>query len=87
MCLHYIDRLCLTTAIRKIWERIMVGLPGDIIRGYSDVALGNSWYKYHPIKEMKCLVTHSEDSARWFVPCAKTYPRWTSITRVFTAYI
>jgi hypothetical protein len=63
------------------------GLPGEIIRGYSDVALDNFWYKCHLINEMECLVPHFEDSARWFVPCAKPYPRWTSITRVFKAYL
>jgi hypothetical protein len=63
------------------------GLSGEIIRGYSDVALDNFWYKCHLINEMECLVPHFEDSARWFVPCAKPYPRWTSITRVFKAYL
>ena len=62
------------------------GLPGEIIRGYSDLALDNFWYKCHVINEMDCLVPHYVDSARWFVPCAKPYPRWTSITRVFKAY-
>ena len=63
------------------------GLPGEIIRGYSDIALDNFWYKCHLINEMECLVPHFVDSARWFVPCAKPYPRWTSITRVFKAYL
>lgn len=63
------------------------GLSGEIIRGYSDVALGNFWYRCHLINDMECLVPHFMDSARWFVPCAKRYPRWTSITRVFEAQL
>ena len=62
------------------------GLPGEIIRGYSDAALDNIWYKCHLINEIECLVPHLTDSAKWFVPCAKPYSRWTSITRVFTAH-
>jgi ionotropic kainate glutamate receptor 3/ionotropic kainate glutamate receptor 5 len=63
------------------------GLSGEIIRGYSDIALDNFWYRCHLINDMECLVPHFMDSARWFVPCAKHYPRWTSITRVFEAYL
>jgi hypothetical protein len=36
---------------------------GEVIRGYSDVALNNFRYKYLLINQMKCLVTHLEDSA------------------------
>jgi hypothetical protein len=63
------------------------GLSGEVTRGYSDIALDNFWYKCHIINDMECLVPHVMDSARWFVPCAKPYPRWTSITRVFKAYL
>jgi hypothetical protein len=63
------------------------GLSGEIATGYSDIALDNFWYKCHIINDMECLVPHVIDSARWFVPCAKPYPLWTSITRVFKAYL
>jgi hypothetical protein len=72
---------------RRFWERIMDRATGEVIKGYSDVALHNFWYKYLLINEMKCLVTHVDDSVTWFVPCAKPYPRWTSITTVFTAHL
>ncbi|KDR22314.1 hypothetical protein L798_01186 [Zootermopsis nevadensis] len=61
------------------------GLTGEIIRGYSDIALDNFWYRCHILNDMECLEPHFMDSAMWFVPCAKRYPRWTSITRVFEA--
>jgi hypothetical protein len=63
------------------------GLLGEVVRGYSDVALENFWYRCHLTNELECLVPHFIDSARWFVPCAKHYPPWTSITRVFEAHL
>ncbi|PNF40412.1 hypothetical protein B7P43_G01569 [Cryptotermes secundus] len=63
------------------------GLSGEVATGYSDIALDNFWYKCHIINDIECLVPHLMDSARWFVPCANPYPRWTSITRVFKAYL
>lgn len=63
------------------------GLTGEIIRGYSDVALDNFWYRCHLINDMECLTPQYLDSARWFVPCAKHYPSWASITRVFKPYL
>jgi hypothetical protein len=63
------------------------GLSGEVVTGYSDIALNNFWYICHIINDMECLVPHVIDPARWFVPCAKPYPPWTSITRVFKAYL
>jgi ionotropic kainate glutamate receptor 3/ionotropic kainate glutamate receptor 5 len=59
------------------------GVTGEIIRSYSDVATGNWWYRCHLIEEAECLMPHSIDQVRWYVPCAKPYPRWMSVTRVF----
>ena len=57
------------------------GITGEIIRNYSDIA--SSWYKCHIIKQFDCLTPHVIDRAKWFVPCAQPYPRWSSLTRVF----
>jgi hypothetical protein len=59
------------------------GVSGEIIRSYSDIATGNWWYRCHLIDEAECLTPHSVDQLRWYVPCAKPYPRWMSISRVF----
>jgi ionotropic kainate glutamate receptor 3/ionotropic kainate glutamate receptor 5 len=59
------------------------GVAGEIIRSYSDIATGNWWYRCHLIEDVECLIPHSIDQVRWYVPCAKPYPRWMSITRVF----
>jgi hypothetical protein len=59
------------------------GVSGEIIRSYSDIATGNWWYRCHLIDEAECLAPHSIDQLRWYVPCAKPYPRWVSISRVF----
>jgi hypothetical protein len=59
------------------------GVTGEIMRSYSDIATGNWWYRCHLIEEAECLTPHSIDQVRWYIPCAKPYPRWMSITRVF----
>jgi hypothetical protein len=59
------------------------GVTGEIIRSYSDIATGNWWYRCHLIDEAECLTPHSVDQLRWYIPCAKPYPRWMSISRVF----
>jgi hypothetical protein len=59
------------------------GVSGEIIRSYSDIATGNWWYRCHLIDEAECLTPHSVDQLRWYVPCAKPYPRWMSMSRVF----
>ncbi|KAJ9592814.1 hypothetical protein L9F63_015505 [Diploptera punctata] len=59
------------------------GLPGEVLSHHTDMTIVNFWYKCHLINEFECLRPHMIDAARWFVPCAKPYPRWMSITRVF----
>ncbi|PNF21528.1 hypothetical protein B7P43_G13527 [Cryptotermes secundus] len=59
------------------------GVTGEIIRSYSDIATGNWWYRCHLLEEAECLTPHSVDQLRWYIPCAKPYPRWMSISRVF----
>ncbi|XP_069674774.1 glutamate receptor ionotropic, kainate glr-3-like [Periplaneta americana] len=59
------------------------GVPGEIMRGFSDLAVVGIWYKCDVINELDCLSPHIIDPVRWYVPCAKPYPRWMSITRVF----
>ncbi|PSN38746.1 hypothetical protein C0J52_16959 [Blattella germanica] len=61
----------------------VTGMLGEVISGYSDLALDNFWYRCHVHNEIQCLTSHSIDAARWFVPCTQPYPRWTSLTRVF----
>jgi Ligand-gated ion channel. len=67
----------------KLRNGTWTGVTGEIIRSYSDIATGNWWYRCHLVEEAECLTPHSVDEVRWYVPCAKPYPRWMSITRVF----
>ena len=59
------------------------GITREIMEDYSDVGMAGWWYRCHLIKEMECPFPHLIDACRWFVPCAKPYPRWMSTTRVF----
>ncbi|KAJ9598394.1 hypothetical protein L9F63_010916 [Diploptera punctata] len=59
------------------------GITGEVMRSDTDIAMDNWWYRCHIIKEIECLYPHTYDKVRWYVPCAKPYPRWMSITRVF----
>ena len=40
-------------------------------------------YRCHLVKEIECLRPHTIEKIRWYVPCATSYPRWMSLTRVF----
>lgn len=63
-----------------IWN----GVTGEIARSYSDIGVNCMWYRCHMVKEIECLRPHLMDKVRWYVPCATPYPRWMSLTRVFT---
>ena len=60
-----------------------VGVTAEILRGYSDLALVGWFYRCHIINEIECSFPYIIDETRWYVPCAKPYPRWMSLTRVF----
>jgi hypothetical protein len=59
------------------------GLTGEIARSYSDISACLLWYRCHLVKEIECLRPYIIDKVRWYVPCARPYPRWMSLTRVF----
>jgi hypothetical protein len=59
------------------------GVTGEITRSYSDVGMAILWYRCHLVKEIECLRPYLIDKARWYVPCATSYPRWMNITRLF----
>jgi len=59
------------------------GLTGEIASRYSNISAALLWYRCHLVREIECLRPHLIDKVRWHVPCAKPYPRWTSLTRVF----
>ncbi|KAJ4443941.1 hypothetical protein ANN_05730 [Periplaneta americana] len=59
------------------------GVTGMLINGECDTVMGNWYYRCHLVEEVECITQHNMDDTRWFVPCAKPYPRWLSITRVF----
>jgi hypothetical protein len=59
------------------------GVAGEIARRYSDIGIGGLWHRCHLVKEIECLIPHTIENVRWYVPCATSYPRWMSLTRVF----
>ena len=59
------------------------GVTGEIARSYADIGIGDLWYRCHLVKEIECLTPHLIDKSRWYVPCARPYPRWVGPTRVF----
>ncbi|GFG32739.1 hypothetical protein Cfor_12152 [Coptotermes formosanus] len=59
------------------------GVTGEIARSYSDIGIAGLWHRCHLIKQIECLRPHLIDKVRWYVPCATSYPRWMSLTRVF----
>jgi len=59
------------------------GVTGEISRGYSDIGMTGLSHRCHLVKEIECLRPYLIDKFRWYVPCATSYPRWMSLTRVF----
>jgi hypothetical protein len=60
------------------------GAMGQLISGEADLLAAYSYYRCHIIKGIECSVPYYIDKIRWYVPCATPYPRWMSLTRVFT---
>ena len=60
-----------------------VGVTGETSRSYSDIGMASLWYRCHLIKGLECPRPYLIDKVRWYVPCATSYPRWMSLTRVF----
>ena len=59
------------------------GVTGEIARSCSDIGIASLWHRCHLVKEIECLRPHTIENVRWYVPCATSYPRWMSLTRVF----
>jgi hypothetical protein len=59
------------------------GVTGEIARSYSDIGICILWNRCYLVKEIECLRTYLVEKVRWYVPCATSYPRWMSLTRVF----
>jgi hypothetical protein len=57
---------------------------GQLISGQADILPAYSYYRCHIIKEIECSIPYFIDKIRWYIPCAMPYPRWMSLTRVFT---
>ena len=60
------------------------GVTGEIARSFSDIGIADLTYRCHLVKEIECLKPYFIDKFRWYVPCATSYPRWMSLTRVFS---
>lgn len=67
----------------KLGNGTWTGVTGEVIRSFSDIGSGNWWNRCHLIEEVECPIQYTVDQVRWYVPCAKPYPRWMSIARVF----
>jgi hypothetical protein len=59
------------------------GVTGEIARSFSDIGMATLWYRCNLVKEIECLRPYLIDKVTWYVPCATSYPRWMSLTRVF----
>jgi ionotropic kainate glutamate receptor 3/ionotropic kainate glutamate receptor 5 len=59
------------------------GVTGEIARSSADIGMGGTWYRCHLVKEIECRRPYLIDKVKWYVSCARLYPRWMSLTRVF----
>ncbi|PSN45723.1 Ionotropic receptor 207 [Blattella germanica] len=60
------------------------GVLGELTNGRSDVAFGGVFYRCHITEDVECAMPHITDRVIWYIPCAESYPYWSSPLRVFS---
>jgi glutamate receptor delta-2 subunit len=60
------------------------GIRGHVVQRRSDVAFGGMIISGPSKGQFDVTIPYLEESIAWYVPCAKTIPRWVAIMRVFT---
>lgn len=60
------------------------GIERDLKLDTADIGLAGSMLQEKVANELDFTVSHGSLSFKWVVPCAKPFPRWKSITRVYS---
>jgi hypothetical protein len=60
------------------------GMSGDLTMDRADIGLGGAIVGQEEIIDIDFTVSHGSLGFKWVVPCARPFPRWKSITRVYS---
>jgi hypothetical protein len=69
---------------RKLANGSWTGMSSDLTLGRADIALAGTVLEQDSIADMDFTVSHGSLGFKWIVPCARPFPRWKSITRVYS---
>jgi hypothetical protein len=69
---------------RQLENGSWTGISGDLTTDMAEIGFAGSTLSYKEAAEMDFTVSHGPLGFMWVVPCAKPFPRWKSITRVFS---
>ncbi|GFG40108.1 hypothetical protein Cfor_09359 [Coptotermes formosanus] len=73
----------------KLWGQKLengswTGIDSDLMLNRADVGLAGSILVQEEATHLDFTVNHGSLGFKWVVPCAKPFPRWKSITRVYS---
>jgi hypothetical protein len=69
---------------QKLANGSWTGIDRDLTLGMADIGFAGSILSQNETVDMDFTVSHGPLGFKWVVPCAKPFPRWKSITRVFS---
>jgi hypothetical protein len=69
---------------QKLENGSWTGIEGDLTLGRADIGLAGMILSQDEAVDMDFTVSHGSLGFMWVVPCARPFPRWKSITRVFS---
>lgn len=69
---------------QKLENGSWTGICSDLTLGKADIGLAGNVLNQDEIIDMDFTVSHGSLGFRWVVPCARPFPRWKSITRVYS---
>jgi len=69
---------------QKLENGSWTGMNGHLTLDRADIGVGGTVLSQEDAAELDFTVSHGSLGFKWVVPCAKTFPRWKSVTRVYS---
>ena len=69
---------------QKLENGSWTGMNGHLKLDRADIGVGGTVLSQEDAGELDFTVSHGSLGFKWVVPCAKTFPRWKSVTRVYS---
>jgi hypothetical protein len=69
---------------QKLGNGSWTGMDGHLTLGRADIGVGGAVLTQGEVADLDFTVSHGSLSFKWVVPCAKPFPRWKSVIRVYS---